>query len=139
MAEYQNSSPYFTTPQNRDYLGVMNNRPIPKLIDDQQYTITQTYNKRPDLLANDLYQDAGLWWVFAQRNPNTIKDPVFDFTPGTTIFIPKKDTDYRPDGDICFIIANGESRRGFDLNRLKESVPELNTIMYSSGICGEEG
>jgi hypothetical protein len=92
MAEYQNSSPYFTTPQNRDYLGVMNNRPIPKLIDDQQYTITQTYNKRPDLLANDLYQDAGLWWVFAQRNPNTLVDPLNDFIAGTTIYLPQLST-----------------------------------------------
>jgi hypothetical protein len=29
--------------------------------------------------------------VFAMRNPNTIKDPTFDFIPGTTIYIPKKE------------------------------------------------
>jgi prophage DNA circulation protein len=44
------------------------------------------------LLAYDLYGDSALWWVFAMRNPNTIQDPVFDFLPGTTIFIPKKET-----------------------------------------------
>lgn len=33
--------------------------------------------------------------------------------------IPVKDTGYMPDHDPCFIIANGESRRGFDLNQLK--------------------
>ena len=33
--------------------------------------------------------------------------------------IPAKDTAYKPKGDVCFIIANGESRRGFDLNQLK--------------------
>ena len=33
--------------------------------------------------------------------------------------IPPKNTEYKPKGDICFIIANGESRRGFDLNKLK--------------------
>ena len=32
--------------------------------------------------------------------------------------VPKKDTDYKPKGDVCFIIANGESRRGFDLHKL---------------------
>ena len=32
--------------------------------------------------------------------------------------IPKKDTDYKPKGEVCFIIANGESRRGFDLHKL---------------------
>ena len=34
--------------------------------------------------------------------------------------IPIKDTKYSPDYDPCFIIANGESRRGFDLNKLKD-------------------
>ena len=33
--------------------------------------------------------------------------------------IPTKDTAYKPKGDVCFIIANGESRRDFDLNKLK--------------------
>ena len=32
--------------------------------------------------------------------------------------IPPKDTAYKPKGDVCFIIANGESRRGFDLHSL---------------------
>ena len=32
--------------------------------------------------------------------------------------VPKKDTDYKPKGEVCFIIANGESRKGFDLNKL---------------------
>jgi len=34
--------------------------------------------------------------------------------------IPSKDIDYKPEGDVCFIIANGESRRNFDLNKLKD-------------------
>jgi hypothetical protein len=29
--------------------------------------------------------------VFAMRNPNIIKDPIFDFKAGRTIFIPKSD------------------------------------------------
>ena len=33
--------------------------------------------------------------------------------------IPPKDTAYKPDGEVCFLIANGESRRVFDLNKLK--------------------
>ena len=33
--------------------------------------------------------------------------------------IPIKDTGWTPDHDPCFIIANGESRRNFDLNKLK--------------------
>jgi hypothetical protein len=39
-------------------------------------------------LAFDLYQDAKLWWVFAQRNRSVLKDPIYDFSPGTTIYCP---------------------------------------------------
>lgn len=42
------------------------------------------------------------------RKTNVVKAPP----------IPKKDTDYKPKGEVCFIIANGESRRGFDLHQL---------------------
>lgn len=90
---YQSTSPYFSTGLVRNtYLGVMVNRPIPKYSDDIKYTITQTYHLRPDLLANDLYENSNLWWVFAQRNPNTLVNPLNDFATGTTIYLPKKST-----------------------------------------------
>jgi hypothetical protein len=44
------------------------------------------------MLAYDLYGESSLWWVFAQRNPNVLKDPVFDFRSGVQIYIPKKAT-----------------------------------------------
>ncbi len=34
--------------------------------------------------------------------------------------IPHKDIEYKPVGDVCFIIANGESRRDFDLHKLSD-------------------
>jgi hypothetical protein len=43
-------------------------------------------------LANDLYGDPNLWWVFAARNPNMIEDPIFDFVAGRAIYIPKQET-----------------------------------------------
>jgi hypothetical protein len=90
---YASTSPYYDTPvvQNQ-YLGLMVDRPIPKLIDDLSFTINETYNLRPDLLAFDLYGDSNLWWVFAQRNPNQLQDPLFDFTIGTTIYLPQEST-----------------------------------------------
>ena len=91
MADYKSTSPYFLTKNvNGTFLDIMNNRSIPKLADDQQFTITQTYNFRPDLLAFDLYGTPNLWWVFAQRNPNALVDPLLDFATGTTIFLPRK-------------------------------------------------
>lgn len=70
----------------------MINRPIPGDPTDAHWEITATYNLRPDLLAYDLYNDSRLWWVFAQRNPNRLKDPLFDFVAGVKIYIPKMST-----------------------------------------------
>lgn len=90
---YPPTSPYFDTEiVNGQYLDVMINRPIPGDPTDVYWQITPTYNLRPDMLASDLYGDSRLWWVFAQRNPNSIKDPLFDFVVGTWIYIPKHDT-----------------------------------------------
>jgi len=30
--------------------------------------------------------------VFAQRNPNTLKDPLFDFRIGTSVYLPRLTT-----------------------------------------------
>lgn len=57
-------------------------------INDEEYTIDPAYDQRPDLLAKNLYNNSRLWWVFALRNPDVIKDPLRDFTAGTTIFLP---------------------------------------------------
>jgi hypothetical protein len=89
MANYNATSPYFTTPYAQFYLDNMVNRPIPKENDDNLITLNQTYQYRPDLLAYDLYQESNLWWVFYQRNPNTLTAPPWDFEAGKMIYIPK--------------------------------------------------
>jgi len=89
MADYSNTSPYYATPQNKINLEQMVARTITAEADDQTYTIERTYAYRPDLLAYDLYGTPRLWWVFAQRNPDQIEDPIYDFKPGVTIQLPK--------------------------------------------------
>jgi len=89
---YSHTSPYALTPKFGNYLDLMVNRPITKLDTDRLYEIDRVYHQRPDMLAYDLYQDASLWWVFAARNPNALKDPLFDFVTGNQIYIPTKDT-----------------------------------------------
>ena len=89
---YDKNSPYAKTVFYGNYLDILNLPPMPKLASDQLFTVNRTYQLRPDLLAFDLYGDANLWWVFALRNPNVIKDPVFDMKPGARIFLPKKET-----------------------------------------------
>ncbi|MGY8864057.1 MAG: baseplate wedge protein 53 [Methylophagaceae bacterium] len=89
MANYKSSSPWHKTQYTRTgALDILRIRPIPSSSDDSSYTIETQYTHRPDLLAYDLYGTPKLWWVFAQRNMNSIKDPVFDMVAGTTIFLP---------------------------------------------------
>ena len=92
MATYDATSPYFTTEYSQFFLDVMQNRPIPKENDDLLFKINLTYQYRPDLLAFDMYDNAGLWWVFYQRNPNTLTAPPLDFKAGTQIYLPKLST-----------------------------------------------
>jgi hypothetical protein len=89
MANYDATSPYFDTGYSQYYLDVMVNRPFPHESDDLSFTINLTYQYRPDMLAYDLYDDARLWWVFYQRNPNTLTKPPLDFVANTVILLPK--------------------------------------------------
>jgi hypothetical protein len=90
--KYSQSSPYYGTGTYGQFTDLMVKRPITKLADDKLYSIDRIYHHRPDLLASHLYQDSALWWVFAARNPNTLKDPLFDFTTGNLIYLPAKST-----------------------------------------------
>lgn len=89
MANYRKNSPYYTTPMNNLYLELLNLRSIVKDKDDVEYVIENQYKHRPDLLAFDLYSDPKVWWVFILRNRSVLKDPIYDFVPGTKIYIPK--------------------------------------------------
>jgi hypothetical protein len=89
---YDSTSPYFDTGYSQFFLDTMVNRPIPKEDDDLTFVINTTYQYRPDMLAYDLYQNAALWWVFYQRNPNTLTAPPLDFAIGVQIFLPKMPT-----------------------------------------------
>jgi len=90
--KYRQTSAHLSTPITDFYLDTMENRSIPKLADDVLFTINATYDKRPDLLAYDLYNSADLWWVFAMRNPNILVNPLIDFKLGTAIKLPHIDT-----------------------------------------------
>lgn len=92
MANYDSTSPYYLTQYSQFFLDVMTNRPIPKLNDDILWLVNSTYQYRPDLLAHDLYDNAGLWWVFYQRNPNTLTAPPLDFKAGIQLYLPKLST-----------------------------------------------
>jgi len=87
---YNQTSPYANTDFYGFFLDIANIPQIPIVASDVAYEIDAIYKHRPDLLAYDVYGDQNLWWVFAIRNPNVIQDPVYDFEPGVTIYIPQK-------------------------------------------------
>lgn len=90
MASYSGTSPWNKTKiVNGQYLSLLAIRPVPAQNDDILWAIQPQYTYRPDLLAYDLYGSHKLWWVFAQRNMNILKDPVYDFVAGTEIFLPQ--------------------------------------------------
>lgn len=95
MSLYKPTSPWLTTDLSTGYLGYLNIRAVPAEPDDIQYTIDPQYNFRPDLLSYDMYDTTKLWWVFTQRNMNVLRDPIFDFKVGATIYIPKKSSLFR--------------------------------------------
>ena len=92
MAVYSKTSPYTNTKETGQYLDIWNPVNIPANTFDIQWQITPTYANRPDLLAFDLYGDVNLWWVFAARNPEVIVDSIYDFVPGTVIYLPQQAT-----------------------------------------------
>lgn len=88
MANYNKTSVWYDTKQSQGMLDMIKPRPIPASVEDVAYQIDSVYNFRPDLLSNDLYKTPKLWWVFAMRNPNDLRDPIFDFVNGAVIMVP---------------------------------------------------
>jgi hypothetical protein len=88
---YSRSSPYYGIQTWGKFLDTWPGKTVSPNVTDAVYQIDNSYNLRPDLLANDLYQDSSLWWVFAVRNPDVLKDPLFDFVTGAIIYIPTKE------------------------------------------------
>lgn len=92
--EYRRDSVYRSTEiTDQKYLGIWE----PTVADissvaTEPYTIEAKYHQRPDTLANDLYKNAKLWWVFAMINQDKLNDPITDFEAGLEIQIPTRFT-----------------------------------------------
>jgi hypothetical protein len=89
-AEYKSTSNYFNTSMNRKYLETYK----PSLTRDTLSNETKIvkiegkYDRRPDLMAYDMYGNANLWWVLAHYNREVLKDPLNDFKSGIEIVVP---------------------------------------------------
>ena len=90
---YKNTSPYFNTPQRNfvvSYLDIINFRTIASDPSDTPIVVSPKFNQRPDLLANDLYGQPDLWWIFSMRNPNQLIDPIYDLVTDLEILVPTR-------------------------------------------------
>jgi len=84
---YQNESPYRVTPMSGNYMLYYVHRPIDPHNEDILAVIdAQSYVERPDRLAQDMYGDPNLWWVFGVRNG--WEDPVYDMKLHTRLYVP---------------------------------------------------
>lgn len=87
---YKDNSNYSNTNINRKYLETY----VPKLTreslsqDTRTMKVESKYERRPDLLAYDLFGNANLWWVIAHYNREVLKDPLNDFIAGIEIEVP---------------------------------------------------
>mgnify|MGYP001157245971 FL=1 len=97
MLKYRNSSNYANTVVNRKFLELYNPTITINNLSDRiiSFTLQAKYDRRPDLLAQDMYGNSRLWWVFTHYNRDKLRDPIMDFKAGIEIEAPKE---YKPSG-----------------------------------------
>lgn len=88
----ERSSIYANTPVRGFFLDIWVPIELNSSANDYFWVIEQKYHMRPDLAAYDIYGNEKLWYIFALRNKDIIKDPIFDFTAGTEIVVPAKNS-----------------------------------------------
>ena len=89
VPRYRNESPYRATPVVGNFMFYYIHRSVAPQPDDIQAVMDNViYVERPDRLAQDLYGDPDLWWVFGVRNG--WEDPVYDLKLGVELQIPQE-------------------------------------------------
>jgi hypothetical protein len=93
MAKFHSSNSFLKNAGTyNNFLDVNNLPKIPKGIYDEEYEIGTDVAGRPDILAHKVYGATALWWVFALRNPDILKDPIRDFKAGIVIKLPSMES-----------------------------------------------
>jgi hypothetical protein len=93
MAKFHSSNSFLRNAGLIDNFLDVNNLPrMPKGLYDEDYEIGSDVEGRPDILAYKVYGTTSLWWVFALRNPDVLKDPIRDFKAGITIKLPSPES-----------------------------------------------
>lgn len=85
ITKYRSGSPYYLTPQTSWYLDNLVMKDFSSDPTDKFMVLSSKYENRPYNLSYDLYGTKDYWWLFMLLNPDTIKDPVYDFKAGLKI------------------------------------------------------
>lgn len=85
---YPDTSAYSLTKSTGQFLDRYAQRQILPEVGDREIILENKYEHRPDLLAHDVYGNWLYFWVFCVRNPNKIRDVIWDFKSGISIVIP---------------------------------------------------
>lgn len=89
---YKPHSNYIDTNLNKKYLELY----VPPFTRDtlteetKKIIIGDRYDRRPDLMAHELFGNSNVWWIFAHFNREQLVDPINDFVAGLEIVIPKR-------------------------------------------------
>lgn len=90
--EFGKYSLYKRTPQDGNFRGYYEHVTIPKdSRTDYTITVQKKYHQHPGVLANDLYGEKKLFWVFMYFNRDTIFDPIFDLKENMVITVPVRE------------------------------------------------
>lgn len=90
MVIFDDKSLYNKTDKSNYFLGYYVPNNISYHSTDYYIVIPTKYDLKPGNMANDLYGDPQLLWVFSVYNRDVIQDPLFDFRAGIIIRIPTK-------------------------------------------------
>lgn len=91
MANFKSTSRYgrgiaAKTRDNKNFLVLRRPIEIKEDASDVFITVTQEFEKRPDLLSQNVYGTTEYWWVIYEFN--NIKDPLFGLKSGQVLRIP---------------------------------------------------
>jgi hypothetical protein len=87
LSRYIKSNVIYYNTNTEQYItfATYNKQSTPTSSSDVFTVLTKKYEYRPDLLANDVYQEPRLWWKILEAN-NIID--IFDFKAGLNVRVP---------------------------------------------------
>ena len=91
MTKIDDRSFYKNTEKDEFFLKYYEPYEITFDVSDYYMVIPTEYDLKPGGLANELYGDPQLMWVFSVFNRDTIADPLFDFRAGKIIRVPTRE------------------------------------------------